>query len=41
MIHNIQKFKSDAKKQGFSGLRTAGEMSWIYDRTGLAEEALD
>ena len=31
MLHNVASFIEDARDQGFTGLRTAGEMEWISE----------
>jgi hypothetical protein len=31
MLSNVADFIHDAKAKGFTGLRTAGEMAWVYD----------
>lgn len=39
MLHNVEHFIEDAKKQGYHGLRTAGEMSWINDYPEFIKDA--
>lgn len=39
MLKNVSNFIKDAKSQGYNGLRTAGEMSWLFGRPGLHTEA--
>lgn len=39
MIHNIHEFIEDAKKLGYSGLSTAGDMSWVYEDDRYYHEA--
>jgi hypothetical protein len=31
MLKNVENFLEDAEKQGYDGLRTAGEMNWLAD----------
>lgn len=40
MLGNVQSFINDAKAQGFNGLRTAGEMSWLADHPESEGEVL-
>ncbi len=39
MLHNVKIFIDDAKNNGYSGLRTAGEMAWLYTAPEFTEEA--
>lgn len=39
MLANVSNFIAEAKSLGYSGLRTAGEMSWIYDHPEFIEQA--
>lgn len=39
MLQNVKVFMEDAKTSGYSGLRTAGEMSWLYKVSEFNEEA--
>ena len=39
MLNNVSSFIEDAKSLGFSGLRTAGEMSWISEHPEADAEA--
>jgi len=41
MLHNVNSFLEDAKAQGYHGLRTAGEMSWLHKNGKFTEEAVD
>ncbi len=41
MIHNIHEFIEDAKSLGYSGLSTAGDMSWIYENGKFYSEAIN
>lgn len=40
MLENVQSFINDAKAEGFNGLRTAGEMSWLADHPEAETEAV-
>lgn len=40
MLSNVKGFISDAKSRGYSGVRTAGEMSWLEDSRELTDEAI-
>lgn len=40
MLRNVHTFIQDAKNQGFSGLRTAGEMSWLSQYDEYTDEAI-
>lgn len=40
MLTNVQNFMNNAKENGFSGLRTAGEMSWINDHPEAFQDAV-
>lgn len=40
MLGNVQSFINDAKAQGFNGLRTAGEMSWLASHPEAETEAI-
>lgn len=39
MSENVLSFIEDARKQGYSGLRTAGEMSWLKEHPEFSDEA--
>ncbi len=39
MMQNVKIFIKDAKSNGYSGLRTAGEMTWLYSAPEFTEEA--
>ncbi len=39
MLQNVKVFIEDAKSNGYSGLRTAGEMTWLYSAPEFTEEA--
>jgi len=39
MLANVANYIKEAKSLGYRGLRTAGEMSWIYDHPEFAAEA--
>lgn len=39
MLANVNNYLEEAKSLGFNGLRTAGEMSWIYDNPDSSAEA--
>jgi KaiC/GvpD/RAD55 family RecA-like ATPase len=39
MLNNVRLFISDAKKAGYKGVRTAGEMSWLDDNPEMMEAA--
>lgn len=39
MLSNIRIFLEESKLQGFSGLRTAGEMAWLIEHPELHQEA--
>jgi hypothetical protein len=41
MLSNVRTFIEESKAQGFSGLRTAGEMSWLNDYPESSEQAAD
>jgi len=41
MLSNVANFMEDAKAHGYSGLRTAGEMSWLDEHPAALSEALD
>lgn len=40
MLNNVSNFMEDAKAQGYSGLRTAGEMSWLDAHPEAMKEAV-
>ena len=40
MLQNVKIFIEDAKSSGFSGLRTAGDMTWLYTAPEFTEEAM-
>jgi hypothetical protein len=40
MLENVRNFLGDSERLGFRGLRTAGEMSWLYDHPEASDEAL-
>jgi hypothetical protein len=40
MLHNVSSYTKDAQKLGYSGLRTAGEMSWLPDHIDAFTEAM-
>ena len=39
MLDNVRNFIKDAREMGYKGLRTAGEMSWVYSHPDMIEEA--
>lgn len=39
MLSNVKRFIKDAKAGGYTGLRTAGEMSWLHDHPEFTQEA--
>ena len=39
MMKNVMSFIEDAKSQGYSGLRTAGEMGWSKEHDAFHDEA--
>lgn len=39
MLQNVRNFIADAKRQGYAGLRTAGEMLWIHQHPEFSEAA--
>jgi len=39
MLANVESFIKEARSLGYKGLRTAGEMSWIYDHPEFIEES--
>ncbi len=39
MFNNVATFINEAKADGYNGLRTAGEMSWLAERPEYAEAA--
>ncbi len=39
MLNNVATFINEAKANGYSGLRTAGEMSWLTERCEFTEDA--
>ena len=41
MLLNVANFIMEAKAKGFTGLRTAGEMAWLYDRPEFVADATD
>lgn len=41
MLRNVKGYIKDAKAQGYTGLRTAGEMNWLLDEPGFLNEAAD
>jgi len=41
MIHNLGEFLKDARRLGYSGLRTAGEMSWLLSHGDSISEAIN
>lgn len=40
MLQNVQQFSEEAERQGFRGLRTAGDMSWLSDHQDAHDEAM-
>jgi hypothetical protein len=40
MLGNVKSFQTEATQLGYSGLRTAGEMSWLYDHHEAHDEAV-
>lgn len=40
MLRNVQNFIEEAASLGYSGLRTAGEMTWLYHHAGNIPEAI-
>lgn len=40
MLKNVKLYIEEAKKRGFKGLRTAGEMKWVIDNHGESEGAI-
>ena len=38
MIRNVERFIRDAEKAGYSGLYTAGEMTWVYQESHFWHE---
>jgi hypothetical protein len=40
MVTNVINFLIDAKTRGFTGVRTAGEMAWLYDHPEFLPDAM-
>jgi len=40
MLQNVNDFLEEAKQLGYSGLRTAGEMAWLYDHEDQITDAI-
>jgi len=40
MLQNVRNFIEDAKNQGYRGLRTAGEMTWLQQHLDQLQEAM-
>lgn len=41
MLRNVIDFIMDAKDNDYSGVRTAGEMAWLYDKREYLDDATD
>lgn len=41
MLHNVAQYIEDAKKQGYTGLRTAGDMGWTAKNPDTVEETIE
>jgi hypothetical protein len=41
MLLNVVNFIAEAKAKGYNGVRTAGEMAWLYDHPDYLDEAAE